>query len=128
MIITFRMMLKITLIEFRNKFVRVKKWRMLQIYIYINHVEEKIFLSQSLKIETQFLRTPNLTQYIDWPDTSGDTSWKGSSQWCALVLFETNSFPLPPNAPKKLILTFSILSNFLPIIKNKMRINTYALY
>ena len=31
------------------------------------------------KNRNKFLRDPNPTQYTDWPDTSGDASWKGSS-------------------------------------------------
>ena len=45
--------------------------------------------------------------------------------WCSL-----GHIPPPPphtKKKKKLIPIFSIFSNFLPIIKTKMRINTYAL-
>ena len=41
MIITYRLTLKIMLIEFRTKFQKFKKLRKLQSYRYINHMEEQ---------------------------------------------------------------------------------------
>ena len=52
---------------------------------------------------------------------------------CFGLLWDTPPPPPPPPPPplppqQKLISIFSILSNFLPIIKNKMRIKMYTLY
>ena len=41
MIITFKLILKITLIEIITKFWKFKKWRMLESYRYIDHVGEQ---------------------------------------------------------------------------------------
>ena len=48
--------------------------------------------------------------------------------WIALGHHPPQPPPPFPSLPKNLIPIFSILSSFSPIIKNKMRINTYALY
>ena len=66
------------LIEFKTRFQKIKKWRMLQSYRYINHVREQ---NPSLLI-TKNQNTANskgTKSNSDWPDTSADVSWKGSS-------------------------------------------------
>ena len=56
---------------------------------------------------------------------------KNSTVVCFGALWDT-LLPLPlkplPSPPHKKKFFFSIFSKFLPIIKNKMRVNTYALY
>ena len=68
MIITFMLIFKITLIEFRTRFLKVKKWRMLQSYRYINHVEKQnppLLIAKNRNTNSKGAKS-NLIHWLTW--------------------------------------------------------------